>query len=508
VNIEMNSVNLSRRQMLRRLGAVGAGTAAAPWLMNLAAMAPARAAAGSGYKALVCVFMYGGNDAYNTVLATDKTSWTHYLQARDSDDDPIALAPVGAQPQKNGPFNAQLGGVLPISPRTAQNGRQFALNPLLGGVRDMFRGGRLGIVANVGPLVQPTNKDQYARNAVPLPPKLFSHNDQQSVWQSGSPEGASVGWGGAMADHLINGNANPIFTAVTTGSAAVWLVGDKARRYSLGLDGAIHIGGAGDELFTSRTAQAQLEKVMRNTREAQYFEQDHAAIVGRSIDAEKVLAPAMPPIDGGPWGTRGLGDGQLDPLLCFRAPSTGQTLLNPVAQQMQPVLRMIAAQSTLGMGRQIFFIGVDGCDTHDTQNTRHADIMAQIAQGLGYWDDVTRKMGVDDNVTLFTASDFGRAFSSNGDGTDHGWGSHHFVLGGAVRGGDIYGRFPDYGQSDDVGNFSSDDQLRDGSLLPAISVDQYAATLGAWMGLSDGELGNVLPHLKHFDQHNLGFMKT
>jgi uncharacterized protein (DUF1501 family) len=507
----MKPVNPSRRQMLRRLGALGAGTAAAPWLMNLAALAPARAAvAGGGYRALVCVFMYGGNDAYNTVLATDKASWARYMDARDADDDPIALAPVGANPQKNGPFNAQLGGVLPISPRTAQNGREFALNPLLAPARDMFRGGRLGIVANVGPLVQPTSKAQYLRNAVPLPPKLFSHNDQQAVWQSGLPEGASMGWGGLMADRLIDGNANPIFTSVTTGSAAVWLVGDKARRYSLGLNGAIHIGDPANQLFTSRVAQAQLEKIMRNTREAQFFEQDHAAIVGRSIDAEAILTPALPGAGAGPWGTAGLGANQLDPLLCYRAPSTGQKLLNPVAQQMQPILRMIAAQSALGMGRQIFFIGVDGCDTHDTQNTRHADIMAQLAQALGYWDDATRKMGVDENVTLFTASDFGRAFSSNGDGTDHGWGGHHFVLGGAVRGGDIYGRFPQYGRSDGGGGFTSDDQLTDGALLPAISVDQYAATLGAWMGLSDGDLGDVLPHLKNFDasERNLGFMKA
>jgi uncharacterized protein (DUF1501 family) len=503
----MKPTNISRRQMLRRLGALGAGTAAAPWLMNLAAMAPARAA-GGGYKALVCVFMYGGNDAYNTVLATDKESWSHYLAARNSDSDPIALAPVGADPQKNGAFNAALGGVLPITPRTAQQGREFALNPILAPVRDLFRAGRLGIVANVGPLQQPTTKKQYTANAVPLPPKLFSHNDQQSVWQSGSAEGASTGWGGAIADRLVGGNANPIFTSVTTGSAAVWLVGDKVNRYSLGLNGAIHIGGADGTLFNSPVAQRELEAVMRNTREAQYFEQDHAAIVRRSMDAEAILTPAMPPADGGPWGTRGLGENQLDPKLCYRAPSSGIVDINPISQQMQPILRMIAAQSALGMGRQIFFIGVDGCDTHDTQNERHADIMAQLAQSMTYWDTASRAMGVDQNVTLFTASDFGRAFSSNGDGTDHGWGGHHFVLGGDVKGGDIYGDFPRYGRSDEYGNFSSDDQLRDGSLLPALAVDQYAATLGAWMGLGDAELNDVLPNLSKFGASNLGFMRS
>jgi len=506
----MKPTNLSRRQVLRRLGALGAGTAAAPWLMNLAAMAPARAAAGGGYKALVCVFMYGGNDAYNTVLATDTDSWAKYLAARNGSDDPLALPPVGALPQKGGAFNATLGGVLPFTPRTAQAGRTFALNPLLSPVRDMFNAGRLGIISNVGPLVQPTTKDQYLANSVALPPKLFSHNDQQAVWQSGAAEGASMGWGGLMADRLMSGNSNPIFTSVTTGSAAVWLVGNSARRYSLGLNGAIHIGAADDALFTSQVAQQQLTNIMRSTRGSQYFEQDHAAIVGRSIDAEAILTPAMPPADGGPWGTAGLGANQLDPLLCYRAPSSGLVGLNPITQQMQPILRMISAHSALGMGRQIFFIGVPGCDTHDAQNTRHADIMAQLAQALSYWDSTTRAMGADQNVTLFTASDFGRAFASNGDGTDHGWGGHHFVLGGCVNGGDIYGTFPQYGVSDGNGGFASPDQINDGQLLPSTAVVQYAATLGQWMGLSTADAKAVLPNLANWDSSkwDLGFMKA
>jgi len=504
----MKPVNLSRRQLLRGLGALGAGSAAAPWLMNLAAMAPAHAANTSGYKALVCVFMYGGNDSYNTLLATDTDSWAKYLAARNSGDDPLALPPVGALPQKGSAFNATLGGVLPITPRTAQSGRAFALNPLLGSMRDLFNAGRLGIVANVGPMIQPTTKAQYLANSVPLPPKLCSHNDQQAVWQSGSAEGASMGWGGLMADRIMSGNTNPIFTSVTTGSAAVWLVGNTARRYSLGLNGAIHIGAADNALFTSQVAQQQLTSIMRNTRESQFFEQDHAAIVGRSIDAEAILTPAMPGAGAGPWGTAGLGAGQLDPLLCYRAPSTGQVGLNPITQQMQPILRMISAHSALGMGRQIFFIGVDGCDTHDTQNTRHADIMAQLAQAMSYWDNTTRAMGADQNVTLFTASDFGRAFPSNGSGSDHGWGGHHFVLGGAVNGGDIYGRFPTYGASDGLGGFTSDDQLTDGQLLPALAVDQYAATLGAWMGLAPSDLKAVLPNLGNWSTTDLGFMKA
>jgi len=202
----------------------------------------------------------------------------------------------------------------------------------------------------------------------------------------------------------------------------------------------------------------------------------------------------MPAADAGPWGTAGLGSGALDPLLSYREPSTGVVSINPIAAQMQPILRMISAHSTLGMGRQIFFIGVPGCDTHDSQNTRHADIMAQLAQALSYWDTTTRAMGADQNVTLFTASDFGRAFASNGDGTDHGWGGHHFVLGGGVNGGDIYGTFPQYGISDGANGFASDNQVADGSLLPSISVDQWPGRSGI-SSCSARSLASATPEL-------------
>jgi uncharacterized protein (DUF1501 family) len=506
----MTATNLSRRQLLRRLGAMGAGAAAAPWLMNLAAMSPAHAANTSGYKALVCLFMYGGNDAYNTVLATDTDSWNSYIASRGNDTDPIALAAVGAAPVKGGSsFNAQLGGVLPFTPRNTQ-GRTFALHPQLSAVRDLFNAGRLGIVSNVGPLVQATTKAAVLGNTAVLPPKLFSHNDQQSVWQSMNPEGATVGWGGAMADRLASSNTNPLFTSITAGPGAVWLAGNNVHPYALGLDGAIHIGSTTGALFSSAVAQQQLVAIMRNTRESQYLEQDHAAVVGRSVDAESLLSPALPAAGAGPWGTANLAAGANDPLLTFKAPSTGQVGLNPITQQMQAVARMIAAQSSLGMGRQIFFIGIQGFDTHDSQNTRHADMLAQVAQALSYWDNTTRAMGVDQMVTLFTASDFGRAFASNGSGSDHGWGGHHFVLGGSVNGGDIYGRFPTYGQSDGADGYSSDDQLTDGALLPAISVEQYAATLGSWMGLTSPGLMSVLPNLANWPaaSRNLGFMKA
>ncbi|HEY9023424.1 MAG TPA: DUF1501 domain-containing protein, partial [Burkholderiaceae bacterium] len=507
----MTTPNLSRRAALRRLGAIGAAGAATPWMMNLAAFGQAQATGTSGYKALVCLFMYGGNDAYNTVLPTDTDSWNAYLAARNSDTSPVALAAPGTVPVKNSPnYNLRLGGVLPITPKTAQAGRQFALHPQLAAVRTLFNAGRVAIVANVGPLIQPTAKTDVTSNLAALPPKLYSHNDQESVWQSMQPEGATVGWGGAMVDRLASQNTNALFTSISTGSNSVWLAGNSVRPYSVALTGAIHLGAYDNTLYSSTVAQQTLQSLVRTTRENQYFEQDHAAVASRSIDAEAILTPALPAQQAAPWGTPNLAAGALDPLLCYKNVDTGVLQINPITQQLQIVARMIQAHSTLGMGRQIFFIGCEGFDTHDTQNERHADLMAQLAQALNYWDTVTRSMGVDQMVTTFTASDFGRAFASNGDGTDHGWGGHHFVMGGAVKGGDIYGRFPTYGLTDANNGFTSNDQLDDGSLLPALSVEQYAGTLGTWFGMSNTDLQAVMPNINNFPKANwdLGFMNA
>jgi uncharacterized protein (DUF1501 family) len=167
---------------------------------------------------------------------------------------------------------------------------------------------------------------------------------------------------------------------------------------------------------------------------------------------------------------------------------------------------MIAARDTLGMTRQVFFVGLGDFDTHDGQPRRHAANMARLAQAMKYFDATLTAMGVGSDVTTFTASDFGRTFTTNGDGSDHGWGGHHFVMGGAVRGGDLYGTFPTYGSSDGRGGFTSPDQIAAGALLPALAVDQYAATLGRWFGVSDSDLATILPNLRNFSTHDLGFM--
>jgi uncharacterized protein (DUF1501 family) len=500
------TTRLSRRELLRRAGTLGlVAPAAAPFALNLAAMGRASAATAGDYKALVCIFLYGGNDAYNTVLATDAASWSRYASLRSPGDQPLALAAAGTPAAPgSADFNAQLGGVLPIAPAHAQ-GRSFALHPSLAAARDLFAAGRLGVVANVGPLVRPTTKANFADPSFPKPPKLFSHNDQQAVWQTFTSEGTGTGWGGRLADLVMSGNQRTMFSAMSVYGQAAWLTGTQARQYQLATSGSIHLGGV-SSLYGSSVVQQKLQALASTTRGTNVIEHDHAAVVARSIDADGILRGVLPAAGAGPWGTASAANPAADPLLQFANPDTRATELNPLALQLQAVARTIAARGTLGMTRQVFFVGLDDFDTHDDQPRRHAANMARLAHALKYFDATLTAMGVGSDVTTFTASDFGRTFTTNGDGSDHGWGGHHVVMGGAVRGGDLYGAFPAYGSSDGKGGFTSPDQLAAGALLPTTAVDQYAATLGRWFGVSDADLATILPNLRNFSGHDLGFM--
>jgi uncharacterized protein (DUF1501 family) len=504
----------SRREFLRCAGAFGlVGGAAAPFALNLATLGAAAAQAAADYRALVCVFLYGGNDAYNTVLATDADSWAHYMAARDQAPDSIALAAAGVpgDPGAAAGLPARLGGVLPLAPiANAHNpGRSFALHPLLVGVRDLFAARRLAIVPNVGPLIEPTSKADYRNPSFPRPVKLFSHNDQQSIWQALAPEGAVTGWGGRMADLLLAGNgANALFTSISASGNAVWLAGRQAVQYQVSTGGAIRIGSSGDSLFGSTAAFGKMRTIMRSARTAHVLERDLAGVVARSIDAEVLLSANLPPADAAPYGTPGLAPGQPDPLLQYDNPLSGSKAINVLAQQLQIVARTISASIKLGVKRQVLFASLGGFDTHMSQNRNHADLMARLGHALRYFDSTLTSLGLSPQVTTLTASDFGRTLVSNGDGTDHGWGAHHVVMGGAVLGGDVFGVFPQFGLNDGRGDFTSPNQIGNGSLLPSISVDQYAATLGRWFGLDDAQLLDIFTNLAHFDPatRNLGFM--
>jgi uncharacterized protein (DUF1501 family) len=482
----------SRRLFLKQAGALSGLGVAAPFALNLAAMGESAAQSATGYKALVCIYLSGGNDHFNTLLPTDAPSWANYAAVRNQLPESLVL------PKDK---------LLSISPTNSQ-GRTFALHPVMAGAQGMFdTSKRLAVLSNVGTLIEPIDsKEQYEQKLRRLPSKLFSHNDQANTWQALGPEGTAVGWGGRLADIVATKNAQSLFTAISVTGNAVWLSGEHVQQYQVASSGPVRYGTNLNQsnvpvVHGSPEVAAALERIARSNHTGSVFGADLARIAGRSIDAEKSLNQNLPPEALDKLGTASE--------LNYTMPANGSQAINPLAQQLRMVARLIAARNTLGMTRQVFFVNLIGFDTHDNQIKNHADILARLDHGLSYFNKTLDRLLVANEVTTFTASDFGRTFTSNGDGTDHGWGSHHFVMGGAVKGGDIYGAFPTLGAKNSGDNKfdSSPDQLQNGALLPRISVEQYGATLGKWFDLTDSQLASIFPNLKNFGtKTNLGFM--
>jgi uncharacterized protein (DUF1501 family) len=287
-----------------------------------------------------------------------------------------------------------------------------------------------------------------------------------------------------MGDLLASRNAASTFTCMSVSGNAVWLSGQTTLQYQVGADGGIPIAGLSGSLFGSSSAGSVLRSIVTADR-AHLLGRELNRVTARSIDAQAALNAAMLPA----------GAVEAVPLV------PGTTQSNALAAQLQTVARVIGGRSALGAKRQVFFVSIGGFDTHDAQRVNQANLMTRIGQALEYFDRllVSPAINAGNDVTLFTASDFGRTLTSNGDGTDHGWGAHHFVTGGAVRGKDIYGRYPVIG-------VNTDDDVGQGRLLPALSVDQYAGTLARWFGLSDAQLAEVFPNLRNFALADLGFM--
>ena len=513
----MTTLNASRRLFMRQAGAISAaGAAAAPLALNLAAIGSAAAQSATDYKALVCIFLFGGNDSQNMVLPTDAASWVHYSAVRNQAPESIALMAPGTAPNLGASAGSpsRLGGVLPITPANSQ-GRSFALHPSMDALQTMFNSDkRLAILPNVGTLILPTSKSQYALATHPKPVSLFSHNDQQNTWQSFRPEGATVGWGGRLGDLLGSMNSRAVFTSIAAGGNAVWLSGQTVQQYQVSASGAIRMGtDSNGRIFGSTDVGTSMQRIVGSTRGGHLFEGDLAAVAQKSMDAELTLRTALKPASDALFGTPATSyNPNTDPRLMYDAPLTGTKAFNPLAQQLQVVARMIDASAATGIGarRQVFFVSMGGFDSHDNENRNNADLMAKLAHAMRYFDTTLAAMGAQSKVTAFTASDFGRTFTSNGDGTDHGWGAHHFVMGGAVKGGDLYGNFPVLGAKNaNDNNFdSSPNQIGNGSLIPETSVDQLGATRARWFGVSDSDALTVFPNLTNFDlsKRNLGFM--
>ncbi len=431
------------------------------------------------YKALVCLFLFGGNDSWNMVVPTGTAEYNAYSRSRGGD------AGVGSG------LAIPLASLLPVTLQTPnQNGQTFGFHPGMAGARDLFNAGKLAVMPNIGPLIQPTTKTQYQQAATlghNLPPQLFSHNDQQDQWHSlRGKQILKSGWGGRVADVLnAQTGSQQLPLNVSLAGQTYFQAGEVARPYVMGSTGATTFQGfaATGAGLARRTAFEAVVNASRNSTTNTLYERSFATVQQRAVQfADRVNAALQAP------NARSF----------VALPDTG-AVLSPLQIQLRTVAKLISARATLSMSRQIFFVSTGGFDSHDDQVNDQPGLVGNISTSIKSFYDALTEMGMENSATLFTHSDFGRTLTSNGDGSDHAWGGVQLVAGGAVRGGNLYGQYPvlETNGAQDVGG---------GRLIPTTSADQYAATLASWFGVADANLSTVAPNIGNFAQRNLGFL--
>ena len=410
----------------------------------------------SDYKALVCVFLFGGNDANNCVVQHDASGYASYAAARG----------VLAIPQDQ---------LLPLALQGG-DGRDFAFHPSMPEMQSLFNNGKLAAIANVGTLVAPITRAQYLAGGAAVPHQLFSHADQQVQWQTSVSDQTSLtGWGGRAADVLHSLNADSkISLAISIAGTNTFEVGNKVIPYQVSPSGSIGLTGFNGS--ANDNVRLQAFKDLLALPQNNLFQQAYADTVTRAIADNDLLTAALANL----------------PAMQTTFPTSS------LGQQLQMVAKLISARTNLSMQRQIFFVAVQGYDTHGDQLTSQASLLTELSQALNAFYSATNELAVANQVTTFTASDFGRTFPTNGSGSDHGWGSHQFVMGGAVLGGRLFGTFPTLAVNgpDDTGQ---------GRWIPTTSVDEFSATLATWFGVSASDLPTVLPNVGRFARPNLGF---
>lgn len=484
--MEQNNFSLlqTRRQFIRQAACAALGTAAlTSAIRDLRFMNAAVAQSNvQDYKALVCIFLQGGNDSNNLVIPAIQEEYDNYATIR---------TPVLAIPQS---------AILPISP-LASDGHEYGLHPACPELQTLFGEGKLAVLFNTGTLVFPITRAQYQSGAMQKPPQLFSHSDQVTQWQTSVPDRPPLtGWGGRCADLMAAVQPDaPISLSVTLSGSNTFEVGNTISQYSVSTSGAIALSGVSGARLQTLT---NILGLTYPNMQAQAY----AGVAKHSIDSGSLLNNAIAPTAAATYWTTPF-PSKITP------PSGGNAFGSSLAPQLQMVARLIEAGNRskanggFGMRRQIFFCQVGGYDLHTNQTPgpgqttigSHANLLAELSQSLLAFQRAMEQLGLSKSVTAFTSSDFGRTFPSNGQGTDHGWGSHHLVLGGAVKGQQTYGKFPALA-------VNGPDDTSTGRWIPTTAIDQYFATLASWFGVDQGNLATVFPNIGRFATPNLGFI--
>ena len=450
---------ITRRGFLRTTCCTAAATGIAASSLNRLGLMSAYAQ-GSDYKALVCIFMFGGNDANNMIIPYDTAGYANYAQIRAN----LALSQ---------------GSLLPIQPKSLS--LPFALHPKCGNIQTLFNGGQIAAVVNTGVLPQPTTRDQYLNGQVPVPVSLFSHADQQLQMQTDTLQyttAPTVGWGGLVADQIqaIYGGGFPIL--ISLAGVNVFAQGLVAKPLQTSGDPTLSLTGySGSPADNARLSAFQ---------SLLSFNDGLKLIQAANTTTSTALQNAQ----------------NLAMALAAGAPLKTKFPKNPLAAQLKEVAQIIQVRSALGLSRQIFFVSLGGFDTHSSQIATQNKLLLYLDQSLNAFYQATVEIGIPQQVLTYTMSDFARTLQPDStSGSDHAWGSHHLVMGGAVAGGDFYGAFPTLALG------GPDDATDQGRWIPTTPLDQYGATLAQWFGVPSANLQSVFPNLKNFTTQTLGFMQ-
>jgi len=421
----------------------------------------------TGFQALVCVFLFGGNDSNNLLIPMDTAGYANYLALRG------AVA--------NGGLGLDQTTLLPITSKTQQNGANaFGLHPNVPELQSLFTSGKLAFLANVGTLSQPVTRTQYLAPTPPVPANLFSHADQQQQWQSLEMDGFyKTGWAGRMADNIESiYNTNAMFPPITSvAGSAIFGTGVQTSPYAI-IPGTTP-GLSGFDNSASGQARLQALQQLLTFDTGVSLIQATSSITSNSLADSKILSGAL---------------ASASPLATV-FPATG------LGNQLKQVAQILSVRSALGLGRQIFFCSLGGFDTHSNQISIQQSLFSQLSPAMNAFYNATIELNLAQQVTTFTMSDFSRTFQPASDGgTDHAWGSVQMVLGGAVSGGDIYGTLPVFSLA------GPNDAGSNGRWIPTTSIDQYGATLGTWFGVPPADLAAIFPNLANFTTQKLGFL--